>query len=58
MPREISEVLAILQDIDEHVEPIAVQSPPESELRTLAFAVHNLVICVEEIAEHVAGMPR
>jgi hypothetical protein len=58
MPRDIREVLATLKDIDNHVEPIAIRSPDDSDLHTIAYALHNLVICVRDVAEHVAGSSR
>jgi hypothetical protein len=51
MPRSIREVLDQLQDIDEHVEDIAVRTQRGTDMHTLAYTIHSLVACVRDIAE-------
>jgi hypothetical protein len=37
-------MLKNLADVDNHVEPIARQAPPDSDINVLAFAIHNIVV--------------
>jgi hypothetical protein len=51
MPRSIREVLDQLQEIDSHVEDIAARADRGTDLHTMAYAIHNLITCVRDIAE-------
>ena len=45
-------ILKALVDINRHVEPIAQRNPAGSDLHVVAYAIHNLTLCVEDLAHH------
>lgn len=49
MPMSLTEILDALAGIDNHVESIALSHPAGSDLNVLAYAIHNLVTCVEAL---------
>jgi hypothetical protein len=51
MPKSVREVLDQLQDIDSHVEGIAIRAQRGTDMHTIAYAVHNLVACVRDTME-------
>lgn len=51
MPRTLAEIRASLATIDSYVEPVAVKHPAGSDMNVLAYAIHNLVGCVEDLAK-------
>jgi hypothetical protein len=54
IPARLQEILVTLQQIDNRVEPIAVQQPSGSDIETIAYAIHSLVGCVRDLTEHLA----
>ena len=58
MPKPFKEIKDVLAEIDGRVEPVAISSPEGSSLETLAYAIHNLVGCVEDLADYVATIKR
>ena len=53
MPKSLSDIAADLADIDNRVESIAIKNPEGSEISILAYAIHNLVLSVEDVVEHL-----
>jgi hypothetical protein len=52
MTRSMNEVNRALADIDNHMQPIARHYARGSDLNVIASAIHNLVVCVEDVIEH------
>ena len=50
MPLDLNSILDALADIDGHMEHVALRTKPESDLNTVAHAIHNLVDIVRELA--------
>ena len=44
-------MLKNLADVDNHVEPIARRSAPDSDINVLAYAVHNVVVDLMDFVE-------
>lgn len=44
-------ILTALADIDAHVEHVAIGTQPESNMNIVAWAIHNLVGVVRDLAE-------
>jgi hypothetical protein len=52
------EIEARLNDINAHVEAVAVNNQPLTDLNTLAHAVHNLISVIRDIAKQPAEPAR
>jgi len=53
---DLRKIKTDLAEIDAHAEGVAMSSTPGSEVNELAYAVHNLVTCVEEIVAQLQGL--
>jgi len=45
--RSLDEIADALNTIDHRVEPIAIRHPEGSDISVIAYAIRNLVLCVE-----------
>jgi hypothetical protein len=52
----ISSIKSDLHSIDGRLEGLAISDPTSGDLNTLAFAVHKLVHCIEDLADEVARL--
>jgi hypothetical protein len=52
----ISAIKLELDSIDAAVEGIATSTPSTCDLDALAYALHNLVVCVSSLADEVAQL--
>jgi hypothetical protein len=55
MPKDLDAMLAALADIDAHVERVAIDTQTGSDMNTLAYAIHNLIAVVHDIATEQAS---
>lgn len=51
MAKTYAQLLATLNDIDAHVEHVAINNPPDSDLNIVAHAIRNLDGVVRELIE-------
>jgi hypothetical protein len=53
MKPELQAIMDTLREIDVRVEPIAISAPTGNQIETLAYAIHNLALAVEDLTRHV-----
>jgi hypothetical protein len=56
MPKSLAEIKSLLSEIDHAVEPIAIKRAGDSDLKLIVYAIHSLVSCVEDLAEHLGSV--
>ena len=56
MPKSLTEILTQLDDIDGHMERLSARTSPGSDLNEIAYAIHNVIICIKDLRDLDASL--